>query len=96
MAIPDTPRNIYRYWHHLLLLSLESHCVIAMRTIRLAGGGRSALDEASRIMVEKVAATTNIPRALYTGSPLMLTVTYRKLVRSNLRRLTMRRSNKIG
>jgi hypothetical protein len=96
MTIPDTPRNIFRYWHHLLLLSLESHCVIAMRTIKLAGGGFSALDEASRIMVEKVAATTDIPRALYTRSPVMLTVTYRKLVRSNLRRLAMRRSSKIG
>ena len=95
MAIPDAPRNMFRYWHHLLLLSVESHCVIAIRTLKLAGGGFSALDEASRIMAEKVAATTDIPQALYTRSPLMLTVTYRKLVRSNLRRLTMGRPNKI-
>ena len=87
---------MFRYWSHTLLLSLESHCVIAIRTIRLAGGGFSALDEASRIVVEKVAATTDVPRALYTRSPLMLTVTYRKLVRSNLRRLATRCAKKIG
>ena len=96
MAIPDTPRNMLRCWHHLILLSLESHRVIAIRTMRLASGGFSALDEASRIMVEKVAATTDIPRALYTRSPLMLTVTYRKLVRSNLRRLATRHPNRIA
>ena len=87
---------MFRYWSHTLLLSLESHCVIAMRTIRLAGGGLPALDESSRMMVEKVAATTDIHRALCTRSPLMLTVTYRKLVRSNLRRLATNRSNEIG
>ena len=84
---------MFRYWRHTLLLSLESHCVITMRTIKLAGGGISALDEASRIVVEKAAATTDIPRALYARSPLMLTVVYRKLVRSNLRRLAQSHSN---
>ena len=87
---------MFRYWRHTLLLSLESHCVIAMRMIKLAGGGISALDEASHIMVEKAAATADIPRSLYTRSPLMLTVVYRKLVRGNLRRLAQSHSNNRG
>jgi hypothetical protein len=81
-----------RFWRHMLLLSLESHCVIAMRTVKLASGGISALDEASRILAEKFAATADLPRSLATRSPLILTVGYRKMVRSNLRRLTTNRS----
>jgi hypothetical protein len=82
---------MFRYWRHLLLLSIESHSVIAMRTIRLASGGTSALDETCRILVEKTSATAEIPHELYTRSPLMLAVVYRKLVRSNLRRLSANR-----
>ena len=80
-----------RYWRHLLLLSIESHCVIAMRTIRLTSGGTLALDEAWHILTEKTSATAEIPHVLYTRSPLMLAVLYRKLVRSNLRRLSASR-----
>jgi hypothetical protein len=81
---------VFKYWHHVLLLSIESHCVITIRTIKLASGGTSALDEAWHILVEKTAATAEISHMLYTRSPLMLAVAYRKLVRSNLRRLSAR------
>jgi len=60
-----------------------------LRTVRLAGGGASAIDEAWRILSEKTAATAEIPqRLLQTRSPLVLTVGYRKMVRQNLRRLS--------
>lgn len=79
---------MFRYWRHLLLLSIESHCVITMRTIKLTRGGTAALDEAWRITVEKTAATAEIPQHLvHMRSLLMLPVVYRRLVRSNLRRL---------
>jgi hypothetical protein len=80
---------MFRCWRHLLLLSIESQCVITMRTINLMGGGPTALDEALRIVVEKTAATAEIPEHLLLGrSPLRLAVAYRKIVRSNLRRLS--------
>jgi hypothetical protein len=79
---------MFRYWRHLWLLSIESHWVIAMRTIKLTNGGASALDEVWRIVVEKTTATAEIPEhVLYARSPLILAVGYRKAVRSNLRRL---------
>ena len=81
-----------RFWRHMFFLSLESHCVIAMRAVKLAGGGLSAVDEATRIIVEKFSATADLPRSLATRSPLMLTVVYRKMVRSNLRRLALSHS----
>lgn len=78
-----------RYWRHLFLLSTESHRVILLRTIRLAGGGASALDEAWRIVAEKAAATADFPQRVLEGnSPLGLAVHYRKMVRGNLRRLS--------
>jgi len=50
----------------------------------------SALDEAWHILAEKTTATAEIPHMLFTRSPLMLALAYRKLVRSNLRRLSAR------
>jgi hypothetical protein len=81
---------VFKYWHHVLLLSIEAHCVITMRAIKLASGGTSALDEAWHILAEKTTATAEIPHMLFTRSPLMLAMAYRKLVRSNLRRLSAR------
>ena len=78
---------MFKYWHHVLLLSIESHCVITMRTIKLASGGTSAFNETWHILAEKTTATAEIPHMLYTRSPLLLVVAYRKLVKSNLPRL---------
>jgi hypothetical protein len=66
---------MFRYWRHLFLLSTESHCVIMLRSLKLARGGAAALDEAWRILADA-------------KSPLGLAVDYRKMVRSNLRRLS--------
>jgi len=82
---------MFRYWRHLFLLSTESHCVMMLRTIKLSRGGASALDEAWRILAEKTTATAEIPQRVFKAkSPLGLAVDYRKMVRSNLRRLSER------
>jgi hypothetical protein len=82
---------MFRYWRHLFLLSTESCCVMMLRTIKLASGGSPAMDEAWRILAEKTAATAEIPdRVIEAKSPLTLAVDYRKMVRSNLRRLSAR------
>jgi hypothetical protein len=79
---------MFRAWRHLWLLSIESQYVVAMRAIKLASGGPPALDEAWRIVAEKSAATAEIPQhMLYARLPLALAVVYRKMVRTNLRRL---------
>ena len=84
---------MFGYWRHLSLLSIESHCVITMRMIKLTGGGAPALDEAWRILVEKAAATANVPQhVLDARSPLVLVMNYRKMVRGNLRRLSAKRN----
>jgi len=89
MCVEVVGETMFRYLRHLLLLSAESHCVMMLRTVRLAGGGASGMDEAWRIVSEKAAATADIPqRLLQTRSPLVLTVGYRKMVRQNLRRLS--------
>jgi hypothetical protein len=80
---------MFRYWRHLFLLSLESHCVILLRANKLTGGGTLALDEALRIVVEKSLATAELHQhVLRARSPLFLAITYRRLVRNNMRRLT--------
>ncbi|HET7886512.1 MAG TPA: hypothetical protein VFL62_09830 [Bradyrhizobium sp.] len=85
---------MFRYWRHLLLLSAESQCVMMLRTLKLAAGGTSALDEAWHILNEKTAATAEIPQhMLGAKSPLELTVDYRRMVRSNLRRLLVQSSS---
>jgi hypothetical protein len=89
MGVERAGETMFRYLRHLLLLSAESHCVMMLRAIKLAGGGACAMDEAWRILNEKAAATADIPqRLLETRSPLVLTVGYRKMVRQNLRRLS--------
>jgi len=89
---------MFRYWRHLFLLSTESQCVMMLRTLKLARGGASAVDEAWHILTEKAAATAEIPHhVLDAKSPLELAVDYRRMVRSNLRRLSARsRAREIG
>lgn len=80
-----------RYWRHLFSLAVESQYVVALRLTRLIEGGPSAIDEARRILLEKSAASAELPLHLIQGrSALWLTVSYRKTVRTNLRRLRQR------
>jgi hypothetical protein len=81
--------SIARYWRYVLMFSIESSCVIVLRTMKLARGGVPALDEACRIVTEKaVAMGETSVRAARGKGPLALALAYRRAVRSNLRRLS--------
>jgi hypothetical protein len=45
-----------RYWRYVLMFSIESSCVVVLRTMKLASGGVPAFDEACRIVTEKAVA----------------------------------------
>ena len=78
-----------RYWRYLLMFSVESSCVIVLRTMKLASGGVPALDEACRIVTEKaVAMGETSARAARGKWPLTMALAYRRTVRNNLRRLS--------
>jgi hypothetical protein len=78
-----------RYWRYVLMFSVESGCVIVLRTMKLASGGLPALDEACRIVTEKaVAMGETSVRAARGKWPLTMALDYRRTVRSNLRRLS--------
>jgi hypothetical protein len=78
-----------RYWRYVLMFSIESSCVVVLRTMKLASGGVPALDEACRIVTEKaVAMGETSVRAARGKWPLAMALAYRRAVRSNLRRLS--------
>jgi hypothetical protein len=77
------------------LLGLEASSVIALRTLKIAVGGASAMAEARRMVDEKVEAGLALQRLALTGGlgrtthgAAMKTVAhYRRKVRANRRRL---------
>ena len=76
-------------WLNLALLAVESQQVIALRMMRLAGGGKMAEAEIQRMTAEKVTAMTEAGVKLMTGGSADSVVSdYRRKVRANRRRLT--------
>jgi hypothetical protein len=81
--------RVIRHWGHLLMFSAECSCVIVLRTMKLAGGGLPALDEAARVLTEKAVAMGEMSvRAAQGKWPLPMALAYRRTVRNNLRRLS--------
>ncbi len=79
-------------WFAAAMLALESSHVVAMRLMKLAGGGRRARAEASRMAAEKVGEAMAAGVTLATGGTTAKVVRrYRKRVRANARRLSRRR-----
>lgn len=83
-------------WFEAARFAADSQRVIALRMMRLAGGGPGAATEASRMVAEKVAAFTEAQAAI--ASTMMLGgsletakrkayAPYRRAVRANRRRL---------
>ena len=73
----------------MMLLAAESQTVIALRMMKLAGGGAAAGREAQRMTTEKVTAMAEAGVRLMTGASADSVVSdYRRKVRANIRRLS--------
>jgi ribosomal protein S9 len=93
-------RHPFAAWLDMASFVTEAQSVIAMRMLRLAGGGAVATSEAQRMVIEKAIANTQAQFAacmtLAAGRHLQAAAhaaakPYRKKVRANHRRLTRRR-----
>jgi hypothetical protein len=72
------------------LLAFESNTVIALRTLKFAGGDHDSADEARLMMAEKVNAAWEAVHSFYSGgTPLAVIDRYRDLVAANVVRLTV-------
>ncbi len=79
---------MYNSWLSLMMLAAESQQVVMLRTLKLASGGGNARLEASRMIIEKIAhANSEGSRLLFGASPESVVQSYRRKVRSNIRRL---------
>jgi hypothetical protein len=78
-----------KFWYDATMLSLESQRVVGLRMMKLAGGGKNAQAEASRMVTEKFAASMAAAVTLMCGgSGEAVLAQVRKKVRSNSRRLS--------
>jgi hypothetical protein len=80
---------MYKSWHNWTMLAIESQQVIALRMMRMAGGGPKAQREANRLVAEKLTAATHATTRLMMGdTPDKVVRAYRTRVRRNARRLS--------
>ena len=69
----------------------EAQQVIALRMLKMAGGGKAAESEARLMVSEKMAASAEAATSLALGgSPQSVLKRYRTLMRANTRRLSRR------
>jgi len=80
---------MFKFWYDATMLSLEAQRVVGLRMMKLAGGGRNAQAEASRMVTEKFTASMAAAVTLMCGgSGEAVLAQVRKKVRSNSRRLS--------
>ena len=80
---------MFKFWYDTTMLSLEAQRVVGLRMIKLAGGGKRARAEASRMVSEKFAASMAAAATLVrSGSGKAVLAQVRRKVRSNSRRLS--------
>ena len=88
--------NYMNAWFEAARFASDSQSVIALRLMRIAGGGPQATTEASQMISEKVSAFAEAQGAMFaalaTGKSLqsaanLAYVPYRRAVRANRRRL---------
>jgi hypothetical protein len=73
----------------MIMLAAESQQVIALRLMKLAGGGKAAEVETQLMLSEKMSAMTEAGAKLMAGGSADSVVSdYRRKVRSNIKRLT--------
>lgn len=80
---------MFKFWYHAAMLSLESQRVIALRMMKIAGGGTNAQTEASMMLTEKIAESMAVAATMLRGGTGQAVVAQvRRRVRSNSRRLS--------
>jgi hypothetical protein len=80
---------MFKFWHDTAMLSLEAQHVVGLRLMKLAGGGRRARAEASRMVTEKIVESLAAAATLIGGgSGHAVVAQVRRRVRSNSRRLS--------
>jgi hypothetical protein len=96
----DPLKNPWTAWLDAAAAWSDVHMVIALRTLRIAGGGAAARSEAQRMISEKVIANAQAQLAAgmalaggrgLEGAKRAAAKPYRKAVLANRRRLTRRR-----
>jgi hypothetical protein len=81
-------RNWMRLTHDAVMLGLETQRVIALRLMKLSGGGLAARREALRMVTEKTTAMAEAGMTLARGGSAGTVIRrYRTHVRANKRRL---------
>ena len=80
----------------LMLLAVEANGVIALRMMKLMGGGRSARREANLMVSEKIKAAFEATTSLMAGaSGDEIVHRYRQHVAKNAKRLSARSRNRV-
>ena len=84
---------MFEHWLQLMQTATETtfaaQRVVALRMMRLAGGGAAASREAQRMVLEKIAVAAEANLMLLSGAgPHSVTKRYRRAVRANERRLS--------
>jgi hypothetical protein len=83
---------MFRPWYQLTMLAIESQTVIALRLMKLSGGGTAAADEVRRMVTEKVSASASAATTILTGGGVDKAIkNTRRHVRRNARRLRRKR-----
>jgi hypothetical protein len=73
----------------MMMLAAESQQVIALRLMKIAGGGKSAEAEMKLMTAEKMTAATEAGAKLMAGGSADSVVSdYRRKVRANIKRLS--------
>jgi hypothetical protein len=82
----------WKYSRDLALAGFEAQRVIALRMMKLAGGGAVADAEARKIVTEKLVASAEAATTLAKGGSAQKVLRrYRAIMRANERRLTRRK-----
>jgi len=77
-------------WYAATILAIESNGVIALRLLKIAGGGREARDEADLMVSEKIDALFEAGGSLCgAASAAMVISRYREHVAANAERLSL-------
>lgn len=78
----------WKFYSDIVAANLEAQRVIALRLMKLAGGGPAAQKEAQKMVNEKIAASLEAAKTLARGgSPQTVLKHYRTIMKANARRL---------